>query len=53
VMLLGDGTSLPFRRTEGALEVELSGRRPSALGPALRITLADPEPRRRGGWLHN
>jgi alpha-L-fucosidase len=44
---------LPFRRTEDALEVELPDRRPSALGPALRITLADPEPRRRTGWLHN
>ena len=53
VTLLGDGKSLPFLRTDGALEVELPGHRPTALGPALRITLADPERRRRTRWLHN
>jgi alpha-L-fucosidase len=52
-MLLGDGKPLPFRRTDAALEVELPDRRPSALGLALRITLAALEPARRSGWLHN
>ena len=53
VMLLGDGKALAFRRTDEALEVDLPARPESAFGPALRITLAEPEPSRRGGWLHN
>ena len=53
VTLLGDGKPLPFRRADDALEVEIPGRQPAALGPVLRVTLTEPEPRRRGGWLHN
>ena len=54
VALLGDGKPLAFRRTDDALEVELPDGAPaSALGLALRITLARPEPKPRSRWLHN
>jgi len=53
VALLGDGKPLNFRRTDAALEVELPASPASAIGLALRITLARPEPRTRGRWLHN
>jgi alpha-L-fucosidase len=52
VTLLGNGEPLTFRRTNEALEVDLPGEQPSALGPVLRIVLAEPEPPRRSGWLH-
>jgi alpha-L-fucosidase len=53
VTLLGDGKPLTFRRADDALEVELPKRPPSALGFALRITLARPESQHRSGYLHN
>jgi len=53
VALLGDEKSLSFRRTDDALEVELPDRQSSALGLALRITLARPDRQPRGRWLHN
>ena len=53
VTLLGDGKPLTFRRSDDALEVDLPERPPSVLGLALRISIAQPDPQPRGGWLHN